>query len=82
MHHLTLDSYLAPLKDELLSAWNNGMEITVDTAEGLKHNTLVHLALTCVACDIPATKKVGGQMVSLTGEGDIKVCGHLTPCAK
>ena len=37
---LTLDSYLAPLKDELLSAWNNGIEITVDTTEGLKHHTL------------------------------------------
>ena len=56
-------------------------KITVDTAEGLKASHTVHLALTYIACDIPATKKVG-QVVRLTGEGDIKVCGHLTPCAK
>jgi len=31
---LTINSYIAPLKDELLSAWNNGMEITVNTANG------------------------------------------------
>ena len=58
--HLTLNSYLAPLKDELLSAWNNGMEITVNTTNGEKASYTVRLALTCVACDIPATRKVCG----------------------
>lgn len=58
--HLTLNSYLAPLMDELLSAWTNGMEITVSNAKGRKTSVTVRLALTCIACDIPASRKVCG----------------------
>ena len=52
--HLTLNSSLDAFEGQIAIGMNNGMEITVDTAEGLKASYTVYLALVCVACDITA----------------------------
>lgn len=57
---MSLNSFLTPSKDELSQAWNNGFEIP-NIPVGDKHIPLtIRLALTCVACDIPASHKVCG----------------------
>ena len=53
---LSINSYLSPLVAELNEAWVNG--ITLETSDGT--NTTFRLALTCVSCDLPASKKVCG----------------------
>ena len=57
--HLTVNSYLTPLIEELHSAWN-GFQVVDTTLMGTERTITVRLALTCVACDIPATRKVCG----------------------
>lgn len=53
--HKNINSFLAPLVSELQEAWNPGFLIQ------LKESLIcVKLALSCVACDIPATRKVCG----------------------
>ena len=51
---LTINTFLEPLVDELLQLWNGVVMRT--------HNSsvLVRSALLCVACDIPAARKVCG----------------------
>ena len=56
----TINSYLFPLVKELQEFWS-GVQIL--TCKGLK---VVRIALTCIACDILATRKV---------------CGFLSHCA-
>ena len=57
--HLNLNSYLAPLVDELNKAWTDGIQVPLNKIEGSMTVT-VRLALNCVACDIPATRKACG----------------------
>ena len=57
--HLNLNSYLAPLVSELNIAWNDGIPVPV-TVGNQQVTLTIRLALTCVACDIPATRKVCG----------------------
>ena len=52
----TINSFLTPLVQELEEAWTTG--IAVKCPNGVE--TVVRLALSCVACDIPAAKKVLG----------------------
>lgn len=52
----TLNSYLMPLVYELQEAWEYG--ITVSSHNNVLVN--IKLALACVTCDIPATRKVCG----------------------
>ena len=51
----TMNSFLQPLVQELLDLWNG---VLMKTANG--SSVLVRAALTCVACDIPAARKVCG----------------------
>ena len=53
---LTINSYLAPLVDDLKHAWSPGISISTRNCSSIT----VRLALTCVACDIPASRKVCG----------------------
>jgi len=53
---LNINSYLAPLVLELKEAWDKGLTITSYD----KTTVTVKLALTCIACDIPASRKVCG----------------------
>jgi len=53
---LTVNFYLAPLGEDLKEAWLNG--IKVKTCNGSE--IIIRLALSCVACDIPASRKVCG----------------------
>lgn len=52
---LTINSYLAPLVRDLQEAWTNG--IVVPTRS---YSVSVRLALTCIAYDMPASRKVCG----------------------
>ena len=58
--HLTLNSYLSPMKEELLQAWSNGFEIPNIPIGNKQISLTIRLALTCIACDIPASRKVCG----------------------
>ncbi len=58
--HLTLISYLAPMKEELIQAWSNDFEIPNIQMGGKEMCLTIRLALTCSACDIPASRKVCG----------------------
>ena len=53
---LTINSFLAPLVKELQTAWNTGITIATRSC-----NTItIRLAISCVACDIPASRKTCG----------------------
>ena len=53
---LTVNSYLSPLVEDLKVAWVNGLKDK--TSDGT--NITIHLALTFVACDVLASRKVCG----------------------
>lgn len=55
---LTINSYLSPLVDELLRLWNPG--VTLKHSGSPLFPQLFRAALLCVACDIPAARKVCG----------------------
>ena len=57
---LTLNSFLAPLVEELNTAWTHGFEVHTVEAGQQQFSKTIRLALTCVACDIPASRKVCG----------------------
>ena len=57
--HFNVNSYLSPLVEELRTAWETGLLVHC-SPQGFP--VTVRLALTCVACDIPATRKVCGFM--------------------
>ena len=56
---LNMNSYLKPLQIELLNSWTDGIPITVSKC-GQTQTVLVHVAISCVACDIPAMHKLVG----------------------
>ena len=53
---LTVNSYLTPLVLELQEAWTTGFKVS--SPHGIP--VTIKLALSCVACDIPASRKVSG----------------------
>ena len=57
---LTLNRYLAPLIQELSTALAEGFEVRAVELGGQQLPKTIQLALTCVACDIPAPRKVCG----------------------
>lgn len=55
---LNINTYLSPLVDELLILWNDGVNICHDGSQ--IYPDCFRAALLCVACDIPASRKVCG----------------------
>lgn len=55
---LTVNGYITPLVEELKEFWE-GVVFSVPV-HGTTMNIRVRLALTCIACDIPASRKVCG----------------------
>ena len=53
---LAMNSYLSPFVEELKQGWERGFAVT--TSEGVQ--VRIRVALTCIACDIPASRKVSG----------------------
>jgi len=51
---LNINSYLFPLVLELKEAWEKGLSVTTYD----KTTVTVKLALTCIACNIPASRKI------------------------
>ena len=56
--NLIMNSYLTPMVEELLQLWQ-GVIVPIQTLHG-QINIRLRAALSCVACDIPASKKVSG----------------------
>ncbi len=50
------NTFLSPLVDELLLAWNDGYQ--VELHNGTIQN--VRAAVLCIGCDIPASRKLCG----------------------
>ena len=59
-----INSYLAPLVDDLLELWERGMSVTV---AGML--VTIHAVLLCVACDIPASRKTCGFLSHSASKG-------------
>ena len=57
-HEPPTNTFLKPLVNELLEAWNVGFSITNYSSNGVPK--LLKLALICCGCDIPAGRKVCG----------------------
>ena len=53
-----LNTYLKPLVADLLKQWN-GMQLIV---AGVNCRKIIHSALVCVACDLPAGRNVCGYL--------------------
>ena len=53
----TINSYLAPLVDELNDLWN-GISVTIGIGTLSNKTVMVRLAVMCIACDIPAVRKM------------------------
>lgn len=53
---LTINSYLTPLVQELKAAWETGFTVQTSSCSYIT----IRLALTCVSCDMPASRKVCG----------------------
>ena len=56
---LTLNSYLTPLCDDLRQFWE-GITLPVAVNKAANVNVFVRLALACISCDLPASRKVCG----------------------
>ena len=70
-----INTYLKPIVDELLDLWNGKM---------LKTSSLfgvipVSCALTCISCDLPATRKLCGFLSCSASHGCLKCQKHF-PC--
>lgn len=50
---LHINSYLQPIISDLIDLWNDGISLTVGDTQ-----KTIHAALLCVACDLPAARKV------------------------
>ena len=53
---LTVNSYLSPLVEELKQSWEEGLSLTTFSGTAVT----VRALLSCVSCDIPASRKVCG----------------------
>ena len=53
---LSVNSYLGPLVEDLKTAWYNGIKVKRIDGSEIK----IRLAVTCIACDIPASRKLCG----------------------
>ena len=50
-----INTFLAPLIEELLVAWDKGFNFSVD-----QQQVNIRCAMLCVGCDIPASRKLCG----------------------
>ena len=55
---LNINTYLSPLVDELLILWNDGVKLTHNGSQYIPET--FKASLLCVACDLPASRKVCG----------------------
>ena len=72
---LNINSYLSPLVEELNLFWR-GVLIPIER-QGVTLNINVRLALSCVACDIPASRKVSGHNARLGCLSDLTFLGTI-----
>ena len=70
---LSLNSYLTPLVQELQMGWTSGLMVHDKYGTVVK----VRVALSCVACDIPASRKVSGFCFIMQQKVVTNVLKHL-----
>jgi len=63
---LTANTFLKPLVDELKALWKRSESFTVS---GSIFKKPIQVALICVTCDIPASRKIGGFMGHMANQG-------------
>ena len=63
-----INSFLFPLVEELKQFWH-GVTLAVKTESGRQEQALVRCALLCVACDVPAGRKVCGFLSHSAAKG-------------
>ena len=68
---LNINTYLSPLVDELLTLWDEGVKLR-DGSQRLLET--FKACLLCVACDLPASRKVCG----FTGHNSARGCNKCT----
>ena len=73
---LSIDTYLKPLINELKSMYVNG--ISVSTPQGTQ--ITVRVAVSCISCDIPATRKVCGFLSHNANLGCNKCYKNFNDC--
>ena len=73
----TINSFLTPLVIELQEAWDHGFKNTMSPQN---IPVRIKLALSCVACDIPASRKVCGFLSHNASLGCNKCLKHF-PCS-
>ena len=59
--HLSIDTYLSPLIEELNKSYLEGIDVTSSNGISVK----IRVLLSCISCDIPATRKVCGHNARL-----------------
>ena len=69
---LNINTYLSPLVDELVILWNDGIKLRHDGSAFVAET--FRACLLCVACDIPASRKVCG----FTGHNSSHGCNKCT----
>lgn len=69
---LNINSYLSPLVDELLILWEDGVKLRYSGSPLFPE--CFKVALLCVACDMPASRKVCG----FTGHNSRRGCNKCT----
>ena len=69
---MNVNAYLSPLVDELLILWNDGVKLRHFGSQFLPET--FKACLLCVACDIPASRKVCG----FTGHNSAHGCSKCT----
>ncbi|CAB4011940.1 Hypothetical predicted protein [Paramuricea clavata] len=69
---LNINTYLSPLVDELLILWNDGVQLRHDGSWCIPE--MFKACLLCVACNIPASRKVCG----FTGHNSAHGCNKCT----
>ena len=72
----TINSYLKPMIDDLLILWKG----TVLKTTSLFGVTPIRCALTCITCDLPATRKICG-FTSVSSLHGCSKCTKEFPCA-
>lgn len=66
-HEPPINSFITPLVYELREGWSEGFHLV--THKSPKHEVTFKVALLCIGCDIPATRKLCGFIGNSTGLG-------------
>ena len=73
---LTVNQFINPLVEDLLAFWNAGVQLDVNIGLGVVKK-LVHCAIVCCSCDLPAGRKLCGFLGHSAHMGCSKCTKHF-----